>query len=51
MLFLEQGVVAAGKDVPVNFINCSYQELLELAEEFGVTVDQLPADVAQFCLQ
>ncbi|MBL4902998.1 MAG: hypothetical protein JKY62_10140 [Desulfocapsa sp.] len=51
LLFLEQGVVAAGKDVPVNFINCSYQELLELAEEFGVTVDQLPADVAQFCLQ
>jgi hypothetical protein len=50
LFFLEQGVAAAGKDLPVNFIKCSFLELIELAGEFGITLDQLPFDVAQFCL-
>ena len=51
LLFLEQGVAVAGKDLPENFINCSILELTELAKEFGMTADQLPSNVAQFCLQ
>ena len=50
LLFLQQGSRAAGKDLPRNFINCSMKELEELTRELGLTVEQLPAQIAQFCL-
>ncbi len=50
LLFLQQGSRAAGKDLPQNFINCSMKELEELTQELGLTVEQLPAQIAQFCL-
>jgi hypothetical protein len=50
LLFLEQGMALAGQELPRNFINCSVQELTELAEEFGVAEDQLPSKIEQFCL-
>lgn len=49
--FLKQGVASAGKDLPVNFINCSVEELAELAEGVGISPEQLPANLAKFCIQ
>lgn len=51
ILFLEQGVAEAGKALPENFLNCTVQELLELSEALGVSNEQLPPDLARFCLQ
>ena len=50
LLFLEQGMVLAGKELPKNFINCTVLELTELADEFGVGAEQLPSDIEQYCL-
>ncbi len=49
--FLEQGVASAGQELPEKFINCSLEELLELAGAFGVSPGRLPANIAQFCVQ
>lgn len=51
LLFIEQGITLAGKELPATFINCSVLELGELAEELGVTAEQLPSDIEQFCSQ
>lgn len=51
LLFLESGVATAGKKLPEIFINCTVDELIELALAFGVTKEQLPSNVARFCLQ
>lgn len=50
LLFLELGVTAAGKELPEKFINCTVLELTELAIAFGVTSEQLPSNITQFCL-
>jgi len=50
LLFLELGVKDAENNLPKNFINCSMLELAELAGEFGITAEQLPFNIAQFCL-
>jgi len=47
LLFVEQGIKAAGRDLPEKFINCSLDELEELTEELGL---DLPQNIAQFCL-
>ncbi len=47
--FLEQGVAAAGKDLPQIFINCSAAQLYELAGELGITTDQLPPGIREYC--
>jgi hypothetical protein len=48
--FLEQGVSAAGKSLPEHFINCSAEQLIALGEELGVTVEQFPPAITQYCL-
>lgn len=50
VLFLEQGVAAAGTSLPENFLNCTVQELRELREELGVSDEVLSPDIARFCL-
>jgi len=50
IVFLTHGVAAAGKTLPLVFINCSVAQLYELAEELGLDSEQLPADIARFCL-
>ncbi len=50
MVFLEQGVVAAGKTLPQVFINCSTKQIHELAAELGLDPEQLPVDINRFCL-
>lgn len=48
--FLEQGVLAAGKSLPGNFINCRADQLLAFAAELGVSPERLPHGIARFCL-
>lgn len=50
IVFLEEGVAAAGKTLPLVFINCSAARLYKLAGELGLDMGQLPADIARFCL-
>ncbi len=50
LLFLQQGSSAAGKALPQNFINCSMKELEELTCELRLKAEQLPSNIAQFCL-
>lgn len=50
ILFLQQGMQAAGKSLPINFLNCCYRELLELAEELNVDPEKLSPNLVQFCL-
>jgi len=49
--FLEQGVAAAGKDLPQIFINCSVAQLYELAAGLGIETEQLPSGISEFCLE
>ncbi len=50
LFFLDQGIKSAGRDLPEQFINCSLAELEELAEELGISSEQLPQEIDQFCL-
>lgn len=50
ILFLEQGRQAAGKNLPVNFLNCCFGELLGLAEELDIDPEKLSPNLVQFCL-
>ncbi len=50
LVFLEKGRAAAGRTLPVKFINCTIVQLNELANGLGLDVRQLPDDVARFCL-
>jgi len=50
LLFLDQGIKAAGREIPEQFMNCSLNELEELVEELGLSPEQLPQNIAQFCL-
>lgn len=50
LVFVEQGMRSAGKSLPEKFINCTPQELEELTRELGIAVEELPADISQFCL-
>ena len=50
MVFLEQGVAAAGETLPQVFINCSMKQLRELAAGLGLDPEQLPVDINKFCL-
>ncbi len=49
LLFLEQGMVAAGKSIPEVFINCTVGQLQELAAELGIAAEQLPSGIGRFC--
>ena len=51
LIFLQDGTGAAGRTLPENFINCSIGELKKLAEELKIDPEQLPHNIAQFCLQ
>ncbi|MCK5070066.1 MAG: hypothetical protein KAR01_05975 [Desulfocapsa sp.] len=46
LIFLEQGI----SSLPENFINCSVDQLNELAAKFGLDPKQLPKGIDQFCL-
>ncbi len=50
LLFLQQGSHTAENNLPEKFINCSMKELEELTVELGLKREQLPANIAQFCL-
>ncbi len=50
LLFLSRGIQEAGLDLPDKFINCSLNKLKELTEELGLHPEQLPQNIAQFCL-
>jgi hypothetical protein len=50
LIFLEQGMTLAGKELPEKFINCTVLELIELAGELGVAKELLPSEIEQFCL-
>lgn len=49
LIFLEQGVRAAGDSLPQAFINCSLEELTRFAEELGVAAERLPENIGLFC--
>ena len=51
LVFLREGVQTSGKDLPEKFINCTVEELQELAEELEIETDELPQNIAQSCLQ
>ena len=51
LLFLQHGAGAAGKSLPENFINCTVAQLRGLVEELKIDPEQLPHNIAQFCLQ
>ncbi|MCF8056296.1 MAG: hypothetical protein K9K37_06620 [Desulfocapsa sp.] len=51
LLFLHDGVSAAGRTLPERFINCTVGELRKLAEDLQIKPGQLPHDIARFCLQ
>jgi len=48
--FLEEGVSAAGRILPENFINCSADQLIALGEELGIMPEQFPSNITRFCL-
>lgn len=50
ILFLEQGMQAAGNSLPVNFLNCCFEELLELAKELNVDPEKLSPNLLKYCL-
>lgn len=50
LVFLEQGVSAENGSLPKNFINCSVDQLNELAVKLGLDPKQLPKDIDQSCL-
>lgn len=49
--FLEQGMQAAGKSLPENFLNCYIHELQEFTIELKLDPEMLSPCLAQFCLQ
>ncbi len=49
LLFLKEGLDASGKGLPENFINCTVEELQELAKELKIETDELPQNIAQSC--
>jgi hypothetical protein len=51
LLFLQDGVCAAGKTIPEKFVNCTTRELRQLAEDLQIDSEQLPHDIERFCLQ
>jgi hypothetical protein len=51
LLFLHDGVKAAGKTLPERFINCTVGELKALVEDLQIDPGQLPHNIERFCLQ
>ena len=51
LLFIKQGMEAAGKTLPERFINCSAGELRQLAQELELEPGKLPRNIEKFCLQ
>ena len=49
LLFLKEGLENSGKGLPENFINCTVEELQQLAEELKIGADELPQNIAQSC--
>ncbi len=49
LVFLEEGRERSGKGLPEIFINCTFEELQELAEELKIGADELPQNIAQSC--
>ncbi len=47
--FLSDGMTAAGKDLPEQFLNCSYPQLLDFFHECGLKKEQLPENVEHCC--
>ena len=47
--FIEQGSIAAGKDLTQQFMNCSESELQKFMEDLGCDRKQLPGDYARYC--
>lgn len=47
--FLDEGVSVAGTDIPKQFLNCTYPQLLDFASECGVKKEQLPENIENHC--
>ncbi len=50
LLFLGQGRLAAGKELPLLFLNCTFAQLLSFSDECGVARERLPDDAAHYCV-
>ncbi len=50
LLFLEQGMQAAGESLPENFLNCHFDELVAFTKELSIAPEKLSPDLVQFCL-
>ena len=51
LLFLEQGKVAAGLDLPEQFLNCKFDVLLQFAKELHINEEKFPDDILGYCLE
>ncbi len=47
--FLDQGMEAAGKELPQQFLNCSIEKLLQFAREIDIDEQQLAKDLVYYC--
>lgn len=50
LLFLEQGVEAAGGSLPEQFLNCEYGDLMQFAEELHIREEKIPGNLSWYCL-
>ncbi len=48
--FLNDGILAAGNDLPEQFLNCTYPQLLEFSLDCGVKKGQLPENTERYCI-
>jgi hypothetical protein len=47
--FLDEGISAAGTDIPKQFLNCTYSQLVDFSNECGVAKGQLPKNIEHYC--
>lgn len=50
LLFLEQGVDAAGESLPEQFLNCRFDELVQFAEELCIREEKISDNLYRYCL-
>ncbi len=50
LLFIDQGIEAAGKSLPEQFLNCRVDELQKFMKDLGKKKEQLPGDLSCHCL-
>lgn len=48
--FLQQGCLAAGKGLPVQFLNCTLEELVQFMDDIGIKRTMVPGDLSRHCV-